>query len=183
MSKTPKKTEPSKSNSGVEVTGSPEKGQTVSMKNESALCKIFNTHDQAQAEAFLMHCFKALKSNEASDEFAGNDERTFMLSIIRDLKPRDAIERMLAVQMAVTHVATIRSGRWLAHTESIPQVQAHYTGFNKLSRTFAAQVEALRKYRNGGEQKVTVQHVNVSEGGQAIVGNVKAGGRGKSTCD
>ena len=29
-----------------------------------------------------------------------------------------------------------------------------------------------KRYRTGGEQKVTVQHVSVSEGGRAIVGNV-----------
>jgi hypothetical protein len=33
-------------------------------------------------------------------------------------------------------------------------------------------MEALKRYRTGGEQTVTVQHVNVGEGGQAIVGNV-----------
>jgi hypothetical protein len=33
-------------------------------------------------------------------------------------------------------------------------------------------MEALKRYRTGGEQKVTVQHVMVGEGGQAIVGNV-----------
>ena len=52
--------------------------------------------------------------------------------------------------------------------------------FNKLARTFAVQVEALKRYRTGGEQKVTVQHVTVNEGGQAIVGSVspRAGGAG-----
>jgi hypothetical protein len=38
-------------------------------------------------------------------------------------------------------------------------------------------MEALKRYRTGGEQTVTVQHVNVSEGGQAIVGNVTQGQR------
>jgi hypothetical protein len=38
-------------------------------------------------------------------------------------------------------------------------------------------MEALKRYRTGGEQMVTVQHVNVSEGGQAIVGNVTQGQR------
>jgi len=46
-------------------------------------------------------------------------------------------------------------------------------------------MEALRRYRTGGEQKVTVQHVNVGEGGQAIVGNVtqerRDGAQSKST--
>jgi len=31
--------------------------------------------------------------------------------------------------------------------------------FNKLARTFAAQVEALKRYRTGGEQTVRVEHV------------------------
>ena len=43
--------------------------------------------------------------------------------------------------------------------------------FNKLARIFAAQLEALRRYRTG-EQRVAVQHVTVKDGGQAIVGSV-----------
>jgi hypothetical protein len=39
-------------------------------------------------------------------------------------------------------------------------------------RTYATQMEALSRYRTGGEPKVTVQHVSVGEGGQAILGNV-----------
>jgi hypothetical protein len=34
-------------------------------------------------------------------------------------------------------------------------------------------MEALKRYRTGGEQKVLVQHVTVSDGGQAIVGTVE----------
>jgi hypothetical protein len=33
-------------------------------------------------------------------------------------------------------------------------------------------------YRSGGEQRVIVQHVNVNEGGQAIVGDVNHTGKG-----
>jgi hypothetical protein len=60
----------------------------------------------------------------------------------------------------------------LAQVENIPQQDSAERAFNKLTRTFATQMEALKRYRTGGEQKVTVQHVSVSEGGQAIVGNV-----------
>jgi hypothetical protein len=52
--------------------------------------------------------------------------------------------------------------------------------FNKLARTFAAQVEALKRYRSSGEQTMRVEHVTVNEGGQAIVGNVTHGRRGPS---
>jgi hypothetical protein len=48
----------------------------------------------------------------------------------------------------------------------------------KLLRTFTAQIEALQRHRGKGEQKVTVEHVHVHAGGQAIVGAVTPGGGG-----
>ena len=42
----------------------------------------------------------------------------------------------------------------------------------KLGSAFAAQVEALRRLKNGGSQFVRVEHVHVNDGGQAIIGNV-----------
>jgi hypothetical protein len=105
------------------------------------------------------------------------DERglNFMVSIVKGIKPRDQIETMLAAQMAAVHMATMTFARRLAHVENIPQQDSAERAFNKLARTFATQMEALKRYRTGGEQKVTVQHVSVSEGGQAIVGNVTQG--------
>ena len=96
----------------------------------------------------------------------------FMASIVKGIKPKDEIEAMLAAQMAAVHMATMTFARRLAHVETIPQQDSAERAFNKLARTFATQMEALKRYRTGGEQKVTVQHVSVSEGGQAIVGNV-----------
>jgi hypothetical protein len=104
----------------------------------------------------------------------------FMLAIIDGIKPRDQIEAMLAAQMAAIHMATMTFARRLAHVDSIPQQDSAERAFNKLTRTFATQMEALKRYRTGGEQKVTVQHVTVSEGGQAIVGNVTQGRRAAS---
>jgi len=102
------------------------------------------------------------------------DEETvnFMLSIIKGVEPRDQVEAMLAAQMAAVHIATMTFARRLAHVENIAQQDSAERAFNKLTRTFATQMEALKRYRTGGEQKVTVQHVTVAEGGQAIVGNV-----------
>jgi hypothetical protein len=47
---------------------------------------------------------------------------------------------------------------------------------NKLSRTYAVLLEALNRHRGKGQQKVTVEHVHVHQGGQAIVGAVTPGG-------
>lgn len=43
---------------------------------------------------------------------------------------------------------------------------------SKLMRTFTAQLEAMQRLRGTNQQKMTVEHVHVHEGGQAIVGNV-----------
>jgi len=101
----------------------------------------------------------------------------FMLSMVKGIKPKDQVEAMLAAQMAAVHVSTMNFARRVLHAEDAAVLDISERTFNKLARTFVAQVEALKRYRSGGEQKVTVQHVNVSEGGQAIVGNVTQGRR------
>ena len=44
------------------------------------------------------------------------------------------------------------------------------------ARTYAMQMETLRKHRNGGKQIVRVERVNVESGGQAVVGDVSTKG-------
>jgi hypothetical protein len=39
-------------------------------------------------------------------------------------------------------------------------------------------MEALNRHRGKGQQKMTVEHVHVHDGGQAIVGFVSQGGEG-----
>jgi hypothetical protein len=102
----------------------------------------------------------------------GEEELNFILSLVKSVKPRDQIEAMLAAQMATVHLASMTFARRLAQVDNIPQQDSAERAFNKLTRTFVTQMEALKRYRTGGEQKVTVQHVSVNEGGQAIVGNV-----------
>jgi hypothetical protein len=101
----------------------------------------------------------------------------FVTSIIAGIKPRDTIEAMLAAQMAAVHNATMVFARRLNHVDTVPQQDSASRAFNQLARTFAAQVEAIKRHRNGGNQNVTVKHVHVHEGGQAIVGDVHTGKR------
>jgi hypothetical protein len=108
------------------------------------------------------------------------DERglNFMLAVVKGVEPKDQVGAMLAAQMAAVHNATMTFARRLAHADNIPQQDSAERAFNKLARTFVSQVEALKRYRTGGEQTVRVEHVTVNEGGQAIVGNVSHEGRG-----
>lgn len=51
--------------------------------------------------------------------------------------------------------------RRLASIETIQQQASAAGAFNKLARTFAAQVEALKRYRTDGEQRVVVQSMSM----------------------
>ena len=67
--------------------------------------------------------------------------------------------------------AMIREQTFEGRNEALKQA-------NKLSRTYAALLEALNRHRGKGQQKVTVEHVHVHPGGQAIVGSVNSPGGG-----
>jgi hypothetical protein len=82
---------------------------------------------------------------------------------------------MLASQMVVIQAATMTMARRLAHVETLDQQNSAERALNKLARTFTAQIDALKRYRTGGQQTVTVEHVTVNHGGQAIVGTVGGG--------
>jgi hypothetical protein len=135
----------------------------------AALMRALGTTDFDFYSGLLSQLLNASKEREASE--SGTN---FMLSVIKGIDPRDQTEAMLAAQMAAVHMASMTFARRLAHVETIQQQDSASNAFNKLTRTFAAQMSALKEYRSKGEQKMTVQHVHVAGGGQAIVGNVNA---------
>ena len=107
-----------------------------------------------------------------------SENSNFVMAVVRSVEPRDELEAMLATQMGAIHAATMMLARRLNHVETIPQQDAAERALNKLARTFATQMDALKRYRTGGQQKVTVEHVTVNSGGQAFVGTVAGGGGG-----
>lgn len=107
------------------------------------------------------------------------DEINAVLGAIAGMKPRDEAEAMLLAQMVSTHSLAMKFARRLALVENIPQQDSAVNGLTKLTRTYAAQMAALKQYRTGGEQRVIVQRVDVREGGQAVVGVVNSGEGGE----
>ena len=69
-------------------------------------------------------------------------------------------------------------GRAMGGTSSLEARHENLSQANKLSRTYATLLEALNRHRGKGQQKVTVEHVHVHEGGQAVVGNFTHQGGG-----
>jgi hypothetical protein len=96
----------------------------------------------------------------------------FTLAVAKGANATNEMETMLVTQMAAIHAAIMNYVGVLERAELLPLREHALRGLNHLARTYTAQLDALTRHRAGAEQNVTVQNVSVSEGGQAIVGNV-----------
>ena len=97
----------------------------------------------------------------------------------------NSLEKMLAHQMAVAHEASLRlmnralayeaGGRSLREGDSVEACRLTNAAARLMS-SFQDGLLTLQRLRTGGNQTVTVQHVNVQPGAQAVIGNVQTGG-------
>jgi hypothetical protein len=113
--------------------------------------------------------FEGTVSSDGHDNKAALAAINMAMAILNGIQPQDE----MAVQMIGVHnvaMAAIRRG--MLKDQTFVGIQANADRATKMLRTFAVQMEALKKYRTGGQQKTIVENVNVNEGGQAIVGTV-----------
>lgn len=97
------------------------------------------------------------------------------LAFVGGCSPENEHQSAMATQMALVHDAAVHALRCAGSTDSMHHYEAYTNQANKLSRTFAMLTESYAKLQRGGVQ--TVKHVNVYEGGQAVVAdNVHTGG-------
>jgi len=133
------------------------------------LKRTFGTEEEALQDRFLRQAASAVS------DFAGREMKSFdyVAAAVRGTGPKDALEGMLAVQMVAVHTLAMECMARAASREQLDLgVEVNINRATKLMRTFASQTEALGRYRGKGEQKMTVEHVHVYQGGQAIVGQV-----------
>ena len=101
------------------------------------------------------------------------------LAALIGIGPKDELESMIAAQMIAAHNASMECyRRAMLGEQTLEGRRENLNQAGKLSRTYATLLEALNRHRGKGQQKVTVEHVHVHSGGQAIVGNVEAPGEG-----
>jgi hypothetical protein len=93
---------------------------------------------------------------------------------VREMEPKNATEAMLAVQMFGVHNAAIMFLKGaVKEGQTFQGTDANVLRATRLMRLFIEQLEAMAKLKGkAGQQKVTVEHVHVHSGGQAIVGSV-----------
>jgi hypothetical protein len=129
----------------------------------------------------LLSIAKALKRrNERPEVTAARANRIRLL--MRDFAPKDAIESQLCCQIIVCTEKALELMGDAGRQHAVEWSREFSSFSNKMFVRAQAATEALIKYRRGGQQRVTVEHLHVSEGGRAIVGNVshQPGGGGNS---
>jgi hypothetical protein len=114
-----------------------------------------------------------------SDEQQFNRQRNAMIAALFAIRPKDELESMLAAQLIATHNAVMECHRHaMLGVQTFDGRRDSLNQASKLSRTYASLLETLNRHRGKGQQKVTVEHVHVHQGGQAIVGHVEHRGEG-----
>jgi hypothetical protein len=100
------------------------------------------------------------------------------------IAPKDELEDMMAAQLIAVHNAAMECyRRAMLGEQTFEGRRDNLNQANKLSRTWATLLDALNSHRGKGQQKVTVEHVHVHAGGQAVVGTIErpgGGDRGKT---
>src|ERR1700731_2866558 len=135
---------------------------------EQLMANALGVADRDAMHGILRQLVKASVSGENPDEV----NLSFMISMVKSIKPRDSVEAMLVAQMVSVHVMAMRCAHHLANADDVAQQDSAGRALGRLARTFPAQIEALNRYRSRGEPAITVQNVSVQDGGKAIVGNV-----------
>lgn len=124
----------------------------------------------------------ASASIPAKSHLAGDsgDLLTGIQEALIAMNPKDPIEGMLCSRIVTLHNNYMSFLNKVASTESLEVRERYINMATKIMRIANETTITLTQYRRKGEQKVSVTHnyqqVNVSSGGKAVVGDIKAGG-------
>src|ERR1700722_10358637 len=135
---------------------------------EQLMANALGVADREAMHGLIRQLVKASVSGDTPD----GANLSFMMSMVKSIRPRDAVEAMLVAQMVSVHVMAMRCADLLANACDLAQHDSAARALGRLANTFPAQIEALNRYRSQGEPAITVQNVSVGYGGKAIVGNV-----------
>ena len=98
------------------------------------------------------------------------------VAMLKGIRPQGNLEGLLAAQMVATDSAAMEClRRAMLKAQSLEGQDQNLKNAAKFLSIYTRQIEVLDKHRGKGQQKVTVEYVNVEPGGQAIVGHVETG--------
>jgi hypothetical protein len=125
-----------------------------------------------------------LLSQTVNAQFFGQDKdaahiANATIDALVSMNPKDVIEGQLCSRLIILNNQYMEFMRRTVNPcAGTTEIDMNINRSTKLMRLYNETLDALNKHRRKGEQKVIVQHVNVNNGGQAIVGNIQTGGGG-----
>jgi hypothetical protein len=135
--------------------------------------------DENRALVLFRQAASTVWSSAAHSQEQRSKNIQAVIAALEGLAPSDELEGMLAAQNVATHNAAMECLRQaMIEEQTFEGREQSLKNAAKLLGVYTRQVEALDKHRGRGQQKITVEHVTVNAGGQAIVGNVEAGAAG-----
>ena len=129
-------------------------------------------HELAQAQ-LLLGVLDATRISK--DPKLLEEQVAVAVALLQGIKPQGELEGMLAAQMVATHMAAMDCLASAARSDTLQYKDMCLRHAEKLLVVYVRQLEALDKHRGKGQQNVTVGHVHVEQGGQAMVGSVQMG--------
>ena len=136
------------------------------------LCPVSGSSDKDFTETLLAQVYASLWVEHSDAARRGSQIRASLVAL-GGIEPRDELEGMLSAQLIATHSAAMEAyRRAMIGDQTLEGRRENLNQASKLSRNFAALMDVLDRRRGKGQQRITVEHVNVHAGGQAIVGNV-----------
>lgn len=152
-----------------------EVSNVVEVKNGNNIEECLGMSDM---DAFRKLTAGLIKFHKADHGGAGfGISVNYSLGVLNELKPRDLLEYHLITQMIMTHQLFEKaSTRANVKDQNPARIDEYVKNMSKLSRLYLNQLKELTRYRNNGQQKVKVEHVHISDGGQAVFGDISTGG-------
>jgi hypothetical protein len=137
------------------------------------LKEMLSTLTGIRGDALAGRILSQLQSLQLGEQ---NFEQQLLVAIdaLANLKPANVVESMLAVQMMSAHEAAVMFLRLAMAEQQTPEGrEVNVARASKFMRLYLEQAETMQRLQGKtGQQKVTVEYVNVHAGGQAIVGTV-----------
>jgi len=155
--------------STVNISSEVENRRTPEQYYKQAICELTGTANEDLANHIILNGALSLTGSKKPES------HNIISQALAEYQPRDQHEARLCVQSTALYDHGMNYLFQLNSNKNLAQSEFYLKNAIKLLRLHNETIEALGKYRRGGTQNVIVQHVQVNDGGKAIVGNMIAG--------
>lgn len=148
--------------------------KVIKVPDEERFWKSLGVKHSKSGQYFLNQVIRCqwLSGGDSED-----DKIKAAINIFQGFEPENELEASLVAQMLAVHsVAMEMTKRAMIPDQSVDGVTICINRASKFMNLYLKQIDALMKLKGKGSQSITVKHVHVEDGGQAIVGDVHQGG-------